>query len=101
MSDVPSDPPEGAPTDRPLKRGWTTGTCAAGAAKAAFAALVTGTFPDPVEVELPNGARPAFALAVHALGSGSAMAGIVKDAGDDPDVTHGALVRATVRHGVA
>ena len=40
--------------DRPLKRGWTTGTCAAGAAKAAFAALVTGAFPDPVEVELPS-----------------------------------------------
>ncbi|MFG1331403.1 cobalt-precorrin-5B (C(1))-methyltransferase [Xanthobacter autotrophicus] len=99
MSDVPSDGPEGAPTDRPLKRGWTTGTCAAGAAKAAFAALVTGAFPDPVEVELPNGARPAFALAVQDLQPDSAMAGIVKDAGDDPDVTHGALVRATVRRG--
>ncbi|ABS68506.1 cobalamin biosynthesis protein CbiD [Xanthobacter versatilis] len=99
MSDVPSDGPEGAPTDRPLKRGWTTGTCAAGAAKAAFAALVTGAFPDPVEVELPGGARPAFALAVQDLGPDSAMAGIVKDAGDDPDVTHGALVRATVRRG--
>ncbi|MFG1371662.1 cobalt-precorrin-5B (C(1))-methyltransferase [Xanthobacter oligotrophicus] len=99
MSDVPSDLPEGAPTDRPLKRGWTTGTCAAGAAKAAFAALVTGAFPDPVEVELPNGARPAFALAVQDLGPDRAMAGIVKDAGDDPDVTHGALVRATVRRG--
>ncbi|MFS8043535.1 cobalt-precorrin-5B (C(1))-methyltransferase [Xanthobacter sp. AM33] len=101
MSDVPSDRPEGAPTDRPLKRGWTTGTCAAGAAKAAFAALVTGAFPDPVEVELPNGARPAFALAVQDLRTDSAMAGIVKDAGDDPDVTHGALVRATVRRGAA
>lgn len=101
MSDVPSDGPEGAPTDRPLKRGWTTGTCAAGAAKAAFAALVTGAFPDPVEVELPNGARPAFALAVQDLQPDSAMAGIVKDAGDDPDVTHGALVRATVRRGAA
>ncbi|MFG1349992.1 cobalt-precorrin-5B (C(1))-methyltransferase [Xanthobacter autotrophicus] len=101
MSDVPSDLPEGAPTDRPLKRGWTTGTCAAGAAKAAFAALVTGAFPDPVEVELPNGARPAFALAVQDLGPDSAMAGIVKDAGDDPDVTHGALVRAAVRRGAA
>ncbi len=87
--------------DRPLKRGWTTGTCAAGAAKAAFAALVTGDFPDPVEVELPSGARPAFALAMHERGTETATAGIVKDAGDDPDVTHGALVRATVRRGVA
>lgn len=87
--------------DRPLKRGWTTGTCAAGAAKAAFAALVTGIFPDPVEVELPSGARPAFALAMHERSAESVTAGIVKDAGDDPDVTHGALVRATVRRGLA
>lgn len=103
MSDEPSDAapdlPEGAPTDRPLRRGWTTGTCAAGAAKAAFAGLVTGAFPDPVEVELPGGARPAFALALHTCDADSATAGIVKDAGDDPDVTHGALVKATVRRG--
>ncbi|MFS8037866.1 cobalt-precorrin-5B (C(1))-methyltransferase [Xanthobacter sp. AM11] len=93
MSDAPE--PDGPP-DRPLKRGWTTGTCAAGAAKAAFAALVTGAFPDPVEVELPGGTRPAFALAIQARVGAGAMAGIVKDAGDDPDVTHGALVKATV-----
>lgn len=85
--------------DRKLRRGWTTGTCAAAAAKAACAALLTGEFPDPVEVTLPGGARPAFALATHKLANGEAMAGIVKDAGDDPDVTHGALVMATVRRG--
>ncbi|MEW6124684.1 MAG: cobalt-precorrin-5B (C(1))-methyltransferase [Pseudomonadota bacterium] len=95
-----SDPDALAPLpDRPLRRGWTTGTCAAGAAKAAFAALVTGDFPDPVEVELPGGARPAFALATQASEAGAAIAGIVKDAGDDPDVTHGALVLARVRRG--
>lgn len=96
MSDAA--PPDDVP-DRPLKRGWTTGTCAAGAAKAAFAALVTGAFPDPVEVELPGGGRPAFALAVAGREGESARAGIVKDAGDDPDVTHGALVEARVRLG--
>ena len=85
--------------DRQLRRGWTTGTCAAAAAKAACAALLTGEFPDPVEVTLPGGARPAFALATHKLVSGEATVGIVKDAGDDPDVTHGALVMATVRRG--
>lgn len=85
--------------DRQLRRGWTTGTCAAAAAKAACAALLTGDFPDPVEVTLPGGTRPAFALATQKLVSGEAMAGIVKDAGDDPDVTHGALVMATVRRG--
>lgn len=93
--DIALDPPP----DRPLRRGWTTGTCAAGAAKAAFAALVTGAFPDPVEVALPGGGRPAFALAVNRREGDAALAGIVKDAGDDPDVTHGALVVARVTLG--
>jgi cobalt-precorrin-5B (C1)-methyltransferase len=84
---------------RPLRRGWTTGTCAAAAAKAAFAALLTGEFPDPVEVTLPRGERPSFALAVTRRDGNSATAGVVKDAGDDPDVTHGALICATVRAG--
>jgi len=84
---------------RPLRRGWTTGACAAAAAKAACTALVSGAFPDPVEIGLPGGRRVAFALATQAAGEGEATAGIVKDAGDDPDVTHGALIRATVRRG--
>src|SRR5437660_9819400 len=85
--------------DRPLRRGWTTGTCATASAKAAYVALVTGEFPDPVEVTLPRGERAAFALALARKDETSATAGIVKDAGDDPDVTHGALIVATVRHG--
>jgi cobalt-precorrin-5B (C1)-methyltransferase len=87
---------KGEPQPR-LRRGWTTGTCAAAASRAAYQALLTGTFPDPVEVALPGGARPAFALAMSERGDGFARAGIVKDAGDDPDVTHGALIVATVR----
>jgi cobalt-precorrin-5B (C1)-methyltransferase len=85
--------------DRPLRRGWTTGACATAAAKAAYAALVTGAFPDPVEVTLPRGVRPCFALALTRRDAGSATAGVIKDAGDDPDVTHGALIVATVRAG--
>ncbi|CAA9223072.1 MAG: Proposed precorrin-5* (C1)-methyltransferase @ Cobalt-precorrin-5B (C1)-methyltransferase [uncultured Craurococcus sp.] len=81
----------------PLRRGWTTGACATAAAKAAFAALRSGAFPDPVTIALPGGGRPAFALARSEFVEGGAMAGVVKDAGDDPDVTHGALVLATVR----
>jgi cobalt-precorrin-5B (C1)-methyltransferase len=83
----------------PLKRGWTTGACAAAATRAAYGALLTGDFVDPVTIELPKGEKPAFALAREALGRDYAMAAIVKDAGDDPDVTHGALVVATVRRG--
>ncbi len=86
-----------AKASRPLRRGWTTGTCAAAAAKAAYAALVTGEFPDPVEVTLPRGERPSFALALTRKDQGCATAGVIKDAGDDPDVTHGALILATVR----
>jgi len=83
--------------ERPLRRGWTTGACATAAAKAAFTALVTGAFPDPVTITLPRGEQPAFALALTRREAGAASAGIVKDAGDDPDVTHGALIIATVR----
>jgi cobalt-precorrin-5B (C1)-methyltransferase len=82
-----------------LRRGWTTGACATAAARAAFEALLTGGFPDPVTVTLPRGQQPSFALAHKKLGDGFATAGIIKDAGDDPDVTHGVLVLATVRHG--
>ncbi|MFB9523257.1 cobalt-precorrin-5B (C(1))-methyltransferase [Streptomyces cremeus] len=80
-----------------LRPGWTTGACATAAATAAYTALLSGEFPDPVTVTLPRGQTPAFALAVEELGEGTATAGVVKDAGDDPDVTHGALVRVTVR----
>ncbi len=88
--------------DRPLRYGWTTGACATAATKAAFTALVTGRFPDPVRITLPRGETPAFALAKEAAGTerdGWAEAAIVKDAGDDPDVTHGALVSARVERG--
>ncbi len=83
--------------DSRLRRGWTTGACATAAAKTAFSALLGRGFPDPVEIALPGGERPAFALAMTEAGGEFARAGVVKDAGDDPDVTHGALIVATVR----
>ena len=89
--------PDGRKPAGPLRYGWTTGACAAAAAKAAFHALATGDFPDPVTITLPQGQAPAFALATHDLTGDAATAAVVKDAGDDPDVTHGALVRVTVR----
>ncbi|SOB80454.1 cobalt-precorrin-5B (C1)-methyltransferase [Streptomyces sp. 1331.2] len=83
-----------------LRHGWTTGACATAATKAAYTALLTGEFPDPVVITLPKGQQPAFALAAEELDAGvRAMAAVVKDAGDDPDVTHGALIRSTVRAG--
>src|SRR5882672_4152808 len=82
------------PEPQLLRRGWTTGACAAAAARAAYAALLTGEFPDPVTVRLPRGQKPSFPLALAELRDGWARAGIVKDAGDDPDVTHGATIIA-------
>jgi cobalt-precorrin-5B (C1)-methyltransferase len=95
------DGSEHEPDGRPLRRGWTTGACATAATKSALAALLGGQFADPVTITLPGGQTPAFALAHDAQGPGYAEAGIVKDAGDDPDVTHGALVMARVEHGAA
>lgn len=83
--------------DSALRKGWTTGACATAATKAALTALLTGEFPDPVSITLPRGETPAFALAIEGMDGESAYAGIVKDAGDDPDVTHGATVVAKVR----
>ncbi|MFT3671742.1 cobalt-precorrin-5B (C(1))-methyltransferase [Aestuariivirga sp.] len=87
------------PREKPqqtLRRGWTTGACATAATKAALTALLTGRFPDPVEITLPKGERVSFALAREDRGADWAQVGIIKDAGDDPDVTHGAMVMAKV-----
>ncbi|WP_035267268.1 cobalt-precorrin-5B (C(1))-methyltransferase [Ahrensia sp. 13_GOM-1096m] len=82
--------------DGPLRRGWTTGACATAATKAALTALLTGKFPDPVSITLPKGEQPAFALATEKLERNFAQAAIIKDAGDDPDITHGAMICVTV-----
>jgi len=94
VSDAPA--PDG---DRRLRYGWTTGACAAAAARGAYEALLTGAFPACVSITLPKGQQPSFALVDPAHGDGWAEAGVVKDAGDDPDVTHGATIRSRVAHG--
>ncbi|WP_298431580.1 cobalt-precorrin-5B (C(1))-methyltransferase [uncultured Jannaschia sp.] len=75
-----------------LRRGWTTGACATAAAKAALAGLWGGAVPREVEIVLPRGERPVFAVAEGRIGDGWAEAAVIKDAGDDPDVTHGATI---------
>ncbi len=77
-----------------LRRGWTTGTCATAAARAAYEGLVTGRTPPAVTIRLPGGQLPSFAINEGKIAHHGASASVVKDAGDDPDVTHGALVRA-------
>ena len=80
-----------------LRTGWTTGTCAAAAAKAAVTALSTGEVQRSVEIGLPSGRRVQFPVDRCTLSPSQAEAVVVKDAGDDPDVTDGARLTATVR----
>lgn len=85
-----------------LKSGFTTGTAAAAAAKAALIRIVTGSDPDFVDILLLTEDR--IRIPVHGckLISGCrAIATVVKDAGDDPDVTHGAEIGAIVTIGTA
>jgi cobalt-precorrin-5B (C1)-methyltransferase len=83
----------------PLRPGWTTGTCAAAAAAAAYQGLLTGAFPDAVTVTLPRGGTATLPLHRAGLFADRAEASVIKDAGDDPDVTHGCEVVARVEAG--
>ena len=84
------------PNPSNLRRGWTTGACATAATKAALRALWGEGFGEHVSITLPKGETPDFDLVNTASGVGWYEAGIIKDAGDDPDVTHGCEVRARV-----
>lgn len=79
-----------------LKSGWTTGACAAAGAKAAALGLACGVIPSKIEIRLPRGQLPVFDIVDASLSDHHATAGVIKDAGDDPDVTHGALVSTHV-----
>lgn len=95
----PAMPPSMARArDEKLRTGWTTGACAAAAAKAAAKALLTRKLQSSVEIKLPRKGeerRVSFEVERCEVGDRWAEAVVVKDAGDDPDVTHGA--RLTVR----
>jgi cobalt-precorrin-5B (C1)-methyltransferase len=79
-----------------LRTGYTTGTCAAAAAKAAVMMLCRHQKPECVDVELPDGSVASLPVLYVRGGNGTAEAAVVKDAGDDPDVTDKAVVKATV-----
>ena len=84
--------PEVAARTKGLRAGWTTGTCASAAAKAAAVGLVTGAAPAEVDVALPSGRRVSFPVESEVPN----RCVVVKDAGDDPDCTDGARVTAEV-----
>ena len=79
-----------------LREGYTTGSCAAAAAKAAVLLLAEGRTAESVEIPLPDGRRRHLPV-VHTWRTEQGMeAAVRKDAGDDPDVTNGALIAASV-----
>lgn len=80
-----------------LRSGWTTGTCSAAAAKAAATGLLFQQVQTSVEVALPDARVVWFAVERCDVEDDRCEAVVVKDAGDDPDVTHGAHLTATVR----
>ncbi|MGD7652250.1 MAG: cobalt-precorrin-5B (C(1))-methyltransferase CbiD [Verrucomicrobiales bacterium] len=81
-----------------LRSGYTTGACAAAAAKAAAMCLCDGSAPTQVEIALPEGTRVWFPVVDCGPIDGGARASVRKDAGDDPDVTHQSLIVVTVSY---
>ena len=82
-----------------LRTGWTTGACATAAAKAAVRGILGESMPDTIGITLPRGETPRFDVLVARTGDGWAEATIQKDAGDDPDVTHMALITTRITFG--
>ena len=82
---------------RKLRSGYTTGTCAAAAARAATTALLTGKKEPTVEVIFPDRSIVKFDVFEYRRSKKSVTAAIIKDAGDDPDVTNRAVIEAEVR----
>ena len=80
-----------------LRTGFTTGTCAAAATKAALLALTSGKTIDTVVVSLPKAKMATIKVAWTRIeGIDSATAAVIKYAGDDPDITNGAEICSTV-----
>ncbi|MNM11706.1 cobalt-precorrin-6A synthase [compost metagenome] len=82
---------------KPMRHGFTTGSCAAAAAKAAVLSLITGTPAKQSTVWIPAGFFQTFDIAESECDLDVARCAVIKDAGDDPDATHGAKVAATAK----
>jgi len=81
-----------------LRCGFTTGAAAAAATRGALSHLLEGNAPTSVEIPLPSG--ESLSIRIHACrltGDGGAECRVIKDGGDDPDVTHNAVIGARVR----
>jgi cobalt-precorrin-5B (C1)-methyltransferase len=84
---------------RGMREGFTTGACATAASVGATRALIRQEPVEAVTIHLPAGRDATFALAGCELSQQQARCGVIKDAGDDPDATHGAEIISTVSWG--
>jgi cobalt-precorrin-5B (C1)-methyltransferase len=82
--------------EKKLKTGYTTGTCATAAAKSALLALIQQARIDEITVHLPVGKLATLKIDQLSISKESCTSTVIKDAGDDPDVTNGAKICATV-----
>ncbi len=82
---------------KPLRYGFTTGACAAAAAKGAALMLREQQIVDEVELTLPVGVTARFRLHGQKVGKDIASCYVVKESGDDPDVTNGAEIHVSVK----
>jgi len=81
---------------KPLRYGYTTGACATAATKAAMLALMHQQNQTEVTIRIPAGQEVTFSIVSCEFDQKQATAGVIKDGGDDPDATHGALILSTV-----
>ena len=81
----------------PLRSGYTTGACATAASKAALLGLLRRDIPSLIPIRFPNGETLSLPVVDVQWGEESVSAIVVKDAGDDPDVTHGHRIVSTIR----
>ncbi len=92
----PGEEYQPAPRRRGLRTGYTTGACAAAATTAACRAL-SGNDPQEVGIRLPAGVDANFRIHRLVHDRQGVSASVIKDAGDDPDVTHGAEIGVTIK----
>ncbi len=89
--------PESSETAKPLRNGLTTGSCATACCVAAVRALLAGKQPNSVEVTLPRGEKVDLKIVEYFAIENGIRTATIKDAGDDPDATHGATLFVELR----
>ena len=97
MTSTSNIPKKRTRKSRGSRKGFSTGANAAAAARAATVGLVTGKIPELIDCLLPENNQVQFKINASSLKKNQAHAELIKDAGDDPDVTHNAVITADVK----